>query len=262
MSKNIWLTDESFLNSLGYYDSYYLRNLCDFLFAYLKKIPIPILTRYVNKSIEIRIGEHFKVFPITTKIYPRDWITLVDNWLSQYFPRYLIKFKKNRFLTEEETIHYLNTGKYTTDEVFEIQIEDLVEEFGIIERMYKRKEEFRFTCNGITSIRHAGGSNKENLLVSEFIKKCNLLEKESLKDYIMNHSRHVSYIDTEKEVFVNHKGLQLINFFIVNKDYILVNQELVINSLTGKFGKFLIEFESLSHKVDCLKALSRDNVIF
>lgn len=260
-SKNIWLTEESYLNSLGYHDSYYLRSVCDFLFLYLKRLPIPILTKYVNKSIEVRIGSNAKSFPISTKLTPKEWITLVDRWLSSYFPKYSVVGKTLRPLTEDEAIHYLNSGKYSTEEVFSMQIEDTFEESGMITRMYKKKEEFRFVMNGKTSIRHAGGSYKESLLVSQFMKNANSLSGQELRDYIMNHSRHVVDLDDDKEVFINHKGIQLINFFIVNKDYILVNTETPINSLTSRFGKFLIEFESLTHKSDCIKALARDSVI-
>ena len=261
MSKNIWLTEESYLNSLGYHDSYYLRSLCDFLFLYLKKLPIPIITRFVNKSIEVRIGEHVKQFPVSTKLSTKEWIVLVDKWLSQFFPQYKINGSEIRPLTEDEAIHYLNSGKYSTDEVFSMQIEDTFEEFGIIERMYKRREEFKITINGKSSIRHAGGSNKEHLLVSEFIKIANTLNGQELRDYIMNHSRHVVDLDDDKEVFINHKGVQLINFFIVHKDYILANTETSVNSLTSRFGRFVIEFESPTHKTDCMKALARDSVI-
>ena len=260
-SKNIWLTDESLINSLGYHDSYYLRTVCDFLFLYLKRLPIPILTKYVNKSIEVRIGANAKSFPISTKLTSKEWITLVDKWLSSYFPQYKIEVNVKRPLTEQEAIHRLNSGKYSTDEVFSMQIEDTIEESGMITRMYKKKEEFRFVLNGKTSIRHAGGSYKESLLVSQFVKTANSLEGQELRDYIFAHSRHVVDLDDDKEVFINHKGIQLINFFIVNKDYILAHEETPINYLTSRFGKFLIEFESSTHRMDCMKALGRDSVI-
>lgn len=261
-SKNAWLTDESYLNSLGFHDSYYLRSLCDFLFSYLKKLPVPILTKYSNKSIEIRIGDKMKRFPVSTKLTTKEWITLVDTWLSQFFPQYRVMVTNTRPLREDETIHYLNSGKYTTEEVFDMNVTEVEEEFGIIERMYKKREEFRFTVNGKVTIRHAGGSYKESLLVSEFIKKANTLSGQELRDYIYNHSRHIVDLDVEKEVFINHKGLQLINFFIVNKDYILANEETPLTALSSRFGRFVVEFESPTHKDDCLKSLNRDSVIF
>lgn len=260
--KNDWLVDESHIESLDFEDKYYLKSLCGFLYSYMKRLPIPVVIQWKAKGIEIRVGNNSNYFPVSVKLPTREWIILCDNWLSDFFPQYESERIEERELTEEEVLHELNKGNLNIDDVLEIKKIEKVKQFCIIERMYKKKDQFKFTINGKSEIRQAGESYKELLPVSKFIEQCNKLKGEELKEYVENHSRFITNLDFDDNIFINHKGIQLINFFIVHRKYLMGETPVKENFLTYRYGKFLIEFESDTHKQDCEKALSREKVIY
>lgn len=259
---NSWMENPDFIENMHFKDKYYLRNLLNVLSSFIKKCPLPIVTywHYKTPSISIQFRDKENFFKISTNIAIQDWIQLVDRSLREYYPQYNIVTSEDRPLNNEEIELGIRKGKFGLDEAFNMFSSHKVKEDGIIDQIYLPSDEFRFTKNSLSEIRMSGNVQTMKSL-SLFLREIRSIhDHEHVRAYINENSRLVKHIsDRTENILIDYKGDKLINFFIINKNYILSTKVIYEDSLIHIYGKFTIVFESDSHYNDCMSILKRNN---
>lgn len=249
---NFWLTDEEFLRKSSISDTYYLEGLCYKISSFLKNVPVHIVTRLNNDSISFFIGSNEKEFKIDYDLSYYDYITRIRMWSRQFFPQYKCEIKKEVELSDEEMKEKVKEGMDLNDVLLLTKEITEVKE-GRIEKVYLKDDCFLFND-------FAGNLEKRTTVyaqkcspVSSFIEKFRACENDEQKyNYLMENSKSLGNVE-ETEINVEYSGKQMINFFKINYED-LKNIELIqISEFIFKWGRFKIQFNSLTLRDDCIK---------
>lgn len=265
MKNNSWLENSDFIAKLKFKDKYYLETLCFKIAAYIKNAPIPILSSFdVNhNSIYLSVGDNKKYFNITTDIAYYDFISLMKEWCSQFYPQYKVEVEKEIEYTDEEIIELVKEkGLTLNDALQERKIIKYIES-GIIEKVYfgnnnNNRDCFILNINGNRQMRTSGNINIGVIMpISEFMEKLRRIGIENpimLREFILTNSKIVYNIKSDGEILISYSGAQMLNFIRINFNS-LINQGYELeqeDGFTYKWGMFRIIFDSRILMQDCL----------
>lgn len=265
MKNNSWLENSDFIAKIKFKDKYYLETLCFKIAAYIKNAPIPVLASFdvIHNSIYLNVGENKRFFTLTTDISYYDFITLMKEWCSQFYPQYKVEVEKEIEYTDEEIIELVKEkGLTLNDALQERKIIKYIES-GIIEKVYfgnnsDNRDCFILNVNGNRQMRTSGNINIGVIMpISEFMEKIRRIGIENpiiLREFIFTNSKLLYDIKSDGEVLISYSGLQMINFIKINF-LSLFNQGYELDQLDGftyKWGMFRIIFDSRILMQDCL----------
>lgn len=260
-NKNSWLEDSEYIQNSTFEDKYYFETLCKHISNYVKNVPMPVVTSYdsVNKRIYFTVGNISKSWEIDIDVSYRDYITIVNRWLYQFFPQYVIEIEKEVSLTEEEIAHLRddaikNNEKFNINDALEMKKSVLVTESGAIEKITLTSDEFIFNKGDIKYVMMSG-TKYDILPLSKFLKTVRTLETDLEKrNYIINYSTTVKRMgNLLHKISIAYQGKQMINFFIINYFDLHLDELIRIEPLQYKWGNFVIKFESETLRLDCVK---------
>lgn len=253
---NFWLTDSDFLQKSGYSDLYYLENLCFKINSFLKNTPIHAVASLDVKrtnQIYFMVGPNKKSFKIDPELSPYDFITKVKRWLYQFYPQYEIEYEEEIEYSDEEILKMVQEQGMNLNDALLKRKRVVKKEKGVIEKCLFKDDLFVLNVNGERSL-WITGSVSNHLVVSKFKENFMKIEDDEEKyNYLMSNCRKYRDLNDIKTININYSGKQLLNFFKVNfvdlKDEPLV----MIEDFKYQWGKFIITFESVSLKKDCLE---------
>jgi len=262
---NDWLTDIEFIQNSSFSDKYYFEALGKYLTHYLKIIPVPVVTIWMDneKRIKFSIGDNVKEFKIDSDISYLDYIVLVDRWLSDFFPQYNITLEINRKLTEDEIIELReeaikNNKKFDLNDALNQTKPHQFIEKGIITRIYMTNDEFTFVENDKTFIKMS------TIPLSIFLKKLRNIENdEDKKNFILQNSVELrTFTEDNNPTIISYSGKKMINFFLINyidlKDKPL--KSIKENKGTYRWGRFLIKFDNYTLEKECLEIYNKKRI--
>jgi len=259
---NFWLENKEFIAKANYKDTYYLESLCYKISSYIKNAPIPIVTSIDNKfgRIFFIVGEEKKGFVINNEVSPYDFITDVERWLSKFFPQYEVELEEEVDLSDEEKLEKMRNENLDMNDVIFLKKKVIRKEYGIIEKIFTRCDnestnEFTFVLNGEKQRRMT--YNLQNPIgIISFIDKCrNISNKIELRNFITNNSKLVAIVSEKKDIEINYTGRMMLNFFHYRIPDLINYEFICVNDFTYKWKNFVIHFNSLSLKEDCLKII-------
>ena len=263
---NGWLESSDFIRDVDYKNKYYLESLCHHIAAFLKNVPVPIISSFdsKHKSIYLIIGKDKRFFPLDEDISYYDMITLMKQWAIQYYPRYETVVRISRPFTDEEIMRLVKENGIDLNDALDLTTYEEVREIGIIEKVFIREDKFILTRNGVKELRISGGSLKNPVPLSKFMEKIRHTRNyDEKRKFIEENSVFEKFLPSEKEVFVNYSDNQMLNFFSINyKD--LKGHEVIpdpYDNLAFKIGKFKIRFDSRLLRDDCLAYLEKRKMV-
>jgi hypothetical protein len=269
MKVNKWLENTDFLEKIKFKDSYYLETLCFKVAAFLKNVPIPVISSWddSHKSIYLSIGDNKQFFALDTNISYYDMITLMKRWCTQFYPQYEIEVEKQIEYTDEEIVNDLvgKQGMNLNDAILARKTIKYIEK-GIIEKVFfgdnENRDKFILNINGQRQIRLTGNiSNGIIMPISEFMEGIRKFSKEKdkytpldVKNYIEQNSKYILNLKNKNEVLITYRSHQMINFIKVNfpelyPEYELEQQE----DFVYTWGRFKLIFDSKALIRDCLQ---------
>lgn len=261
MKNNAWLEDKEFIQKSTFDDKYYFEILGKHVSNYIKNVPIPVLTTYdsVNKRIYFSVGSLSKSWEIDVDVSYRDYITIVNRWLCQFFPKYEINKKVERLLTEYE-IAKMRDEAIKNGETFNIndamkQTKEVeVIEKGIIEKITLTSDEFILNLNEDKFVM-VSGTRYEPLPLSKFLKTIRTLKTDEEKaEFIEKNSTMVKKMgEPLKKIPIAYQGKQMLNFFIINWQDLCKEEMVRIEPMEYEWGNFIVKFESETIRADCIK---------
>jgi hypothetical protein len=257
-NENWWLVDKYFIDNTSFNDKMYFYELGSDIKEYTHKAPIPIVTKWLDDkhSILVKIGkENSKVFKCSSDISTKDFVTLIENWSQQFYPSYEITEVKKIPLSSQEKADGIKEGRFSLDESFNQYQEKAVIEKGIITRVFFLEDKFTISINGKKEVRMTGNFSTA-LPISQFLKSVRKIkDPEQLKAYIFSYSTKQNSNVREKEISINYTGKKLINFFKINKDYLLESNIIDMGNGFLKSGKFIINTQKSESIVETMKEI-------
>ncbi|OQA13758.1 MAG: hypothetical protein BWY64_03502 [bacterium ADurb.Bin363] len=262
---NAWLESSQFIKEVDYKNKYYLESLCHHIAAFLKNVPVPIISSFdsKHKSIYLIIGKDKKFFPLDEDISYYDMITCMKQWAMDYYPKYEVSVLKEIPLTDEEIMALVKNGMDLNDALVQKKEESL-KEIGIIEKVFIKEDKFILSRNGEKELRISGVSLKQPMPLSKFMESVRRIRDwNEKKKFIEENSTFEKFLPSVKEVYVNYSDNQMLNFFSINYKDLRDHQVIVDPSdpLSFKIGKFRIKFDSRLLRDDCLAYLEKRKMV-
>lgn len=264
MSNNL-LTDKLYLQSLGYKDIHYLESLCQSIWEFIKNTPIFIFSNVYKDQqgvvkIKLSVGDKSKVYRIDNSIHIYDFIYILQKFLKPLYPQFEFEEEVDYDLDVEEMLQTVaNTGISLKEAVF-LKKKILLNQKGIILKIFLSKDEFLLDYNGIKSIRTTVFSNNFAgvLLVSQFIKNVrnlyyNKASGKEIRDYIINNSKEIRILSkNENDIIVDYPLNMMKNFFRLHFLDLLDSQLEKITHLYYKWGRYCIMFSDEKIENECI----------
>jgi hypothetical protein len=261
MKNNAWLENKEFIQKSTFEDKYYFEILGKHISNYIKNAPIPIVATYdsVNKRIYFTVGSLSKSWEIDIDVSYRDYLTIVNRWLYQFFPKYTIDKQREVSLSEQEIIELRDKAlkedkQFDINKALTLKKVETYKETGIIEKITLTSDEFIFNLNDEKYV-HVSGTRLNPLPLSKFLKTIRKIEGDSEKmEFIEENSTLVKKMGNSlNKIHITYQGKQMLNFFIINYPD-LYNKELVrVEPLEYEWNNFHIKFESDTLRTDCIK---------
>lgn len=261
MKPNEWLEKKDFIERVDFHDLYYFRSLAKHLSSYLKIIPIPVLTTWdpVHKRIYCSVGQDKKFFKVDIDISYWDYITMINRWVQQFFPKYEVEIEKEEALTEDEIINRMeeDPSVLLNDLLLEKKVSTKIEK-GIITKIHLTNDEFNLNINGMEYIRISGNINNP-MSLSIFLKLFRELKEDTEKrNFIFMNSEELKVISSEKkDIEIDYKGSMMLNFISIQyldlKEFDFIQN----NNGTYKWGRYIIKFDTYNNELDCINYLKR-----
>jgi len=268
---NDWLINDSFLREVNFPDIYYLETLCYKIHSFLKNVPIPVYTSYdiIHNSIYFMVGQNKKFFPLDVDISYYDYITLVKEWLQNFYPQYKVSFNQEVEYNDSEILEIIEKEGISLNDALLRKKVVTINEYCIIDKVYLTKDSFvlyRYQNDQLISkeVRISGSILDNNILtLSKFLDGYrNLLDQqasdEEKKNFIEKNSKITQFLPLKDSLItVNYYGKMMINFFKINYPLLKDKPLVQIDEFVYEWGRFNIIFESRLLRDDCINLYSR-----
>lgn len=258
---NKQLTDKEYLASLNYKDTYYLTQLCQMIWEFVKNTPVPVYVSIFKKLetiyIKFNVGKDVKFYEVDDTTSYHDFIFRYKIHVRQFYPSYSYTEIKEIDLTEEEILEKtLKENISLNDAMFLTKKSEVITE-GIIINVHFMKDEFIIKENNIPQLRMAGDVGNiipVKILLSN-IKQMVIDKKDGkeIRDYIFNNSVLLETMnEKENEVIIDYPNNLMMNFFKIHFDSLANDPLNKIISGVYKWGKYKIHFKDELIENDCL----------
>ena len=259
MKPNEWLESERFLSKINFHNKYYIENLGKVFAAYLKTIPVPVLTTWdpVNKRIYVHIGNEKRFFEVDENINYDDFTYLVNKWVSNFFPKFEVEEEVETELSDEEIFEKVKEGMKLDDALL-LRKKAIKKDCGIITKIIITNDEFIFNYNGKEYIRISG--SLDNLIpLSVFLKKIREIKDDKEKrKFILENSRELKELNEQKkQILIDYPPKMMKNFFIIRYDDLKKEPLVKVMENVYEWNRFKIVFESKDLERDCLHYLQQ-----
>jgi hypothetical protein len=261
MKANQWLENKEFLERVDFFNLEYFTSLCSYVASYLRSVPIPVLSTWdpVHKNIYFIVGKDKRYFKVDVDLSYWDYITLVNRWLSKYFPSYEVKYEKEISLTEDEIINRIKANpKNNLNDLLLVKEKALVKEKGVIYKIKITEDKFFINIDGQEFLRMSG-TFENPMSLTIFLKLLKeIKDGQERKDFIFTNSEELKSLSTSrKEVLVQYTGKMMLNFFVTQFNDL--KKEEITQYPDGSFcwGKFRIIFNSSLTKEECFSYLAK-----
>ena len=255
LKPNEWMESKDFLEKLDYHNLYYFESLGKVFSAYIKTIPIPVLTTWdpVHKRIYVHVGETKRYFEIDDTVNYFDWTLLVHRWLFHFFPRFEVEEEVEVELSDEEIMSKVKEGMKLDDALL-LKRNITRKDIGVIDKIQIINDEFVLDRNGSQYIRISGSIDKP-LPLSTFLRTLRgVTDDKEKRDYILNYSKEIKTLaEDKKPILVDYPSNMMKNFFVIRyediKDFPIEH----IYDHQYQWERFKIIFEDDDIERDCLR---------
>lgn len=223
----------------------YREHLNQLIRKFLKVCPVPIVAEpdAKNNSITFFLGKTIAYsMKLDMDIASSDQIALLDNYFRPWFPTYSVVTGNQIQIpyNPSEILTMIQQEGIPVDRAMEMKKTVLSTEWGMIERIFIKKDEFKL----LISENEAPPRAKYCVTVipiSQFLKKIRLLREddEALYRFIKSNSKifHEAEINTVREV--NYRGKMLINSIKIQKSIIPNSTVIRLSPDRYKLGKLV-----------------------
>lgn len=257
---NEWMENEQFISKMKYHNLYYVKNLGQVLGAYLRAIPIPVITTWDPnfKRIYFHVGLDKHYFDLDENVSYWDYTFLAGQWLSSFFPSYCVEEEEDVELSEAEIWNKVRKEGLTLDDALLLRKPALVKTTGKIIKIQITNDEFIFNNNGKEEVRISGTLEKL-IPLSLFLKELRrLTDDHEKKNYILSNSRLIKELnETKREIVIDYPDQMMRNFFIIRYDSLRNDSFSKTYEGLYKWGRFIIKFNSLELERDCIHFLNQ-----
>ena len=266
LQPNSWLSDPEFIKQIKYEDKEYLSSLFDiFKKSFIFICPVKITAEYDLTRNRIAILTRTGIagyLDVDRTVNPYDFCVLAKNLVYSQYPSYHVKYTQEIQTPRDpaEIIEVMEKDSGAKlEEIMHKSIPQVVEEAGVIEKVYMKDDQFRIVVNGVPQIRHC------KMPVSYFLSDLRHLSKKTSpdidikkKEFIDSNSRilHEVHFYTEKKE-LNIPAYQYKNFFRINFPS-LCKHDLIFNTATNKYEweRYIIDFPTVKLKEECIQLLN------
>lgn len=262
MKPNDWLSDNEFLQKVKFYDKYYLLSLCVYIDNFIKNIPIPCITTwdYRHEQIYFSVGQESKPFKVDINIAYRDYVTLVQRWLQQFYPKYEVEIEKDIPLPDNEIWKIVKKDGIRLDDAILITKKIKEKEIGIIEKVFFKEDKFILNVNNNRFLMMSG-TNDFICPISTFLPVLrNITDDKEKKNYILNNSKELKLLEKKEDIIeINYPGFQMKNFVEINYSDLKDEDFRKIDVRKWKWKNYILNIETNMLESDILEFLRNKN---